>query len=312
MSDIKSINSKVKSWLYADQFEKPEELVLFRPTSLGGLNIHHTKYKALSMLIKSFLETAINPNYLHSTYHTALFNRHVLMDRSWPDPGMPPYFSEEFFSIIRKAHLECSQNLSLMSSRQWYNHLLQDNVTMSNTIPPNPVPCRVEVLNPDNDWGKTWRLSRLKGLNSNQTSFLWRLLHRVLPTLDRVNRITPNTSPICKLCDEKCIEDLPHALINCSFNRNVGMALLDTLSNFQSNLSQSDLLTLNFNVEDQIELPMVWMVSKVLQKIWDIRKEKKKCELVQVRAVLEAKVSLLRETRHKESAGIISQMLSSL
>ena len=29
--DINSITSKVKSWLYADQLEKPEEIVLYRP-----------------------------------------------------------------------------------------------------------------------------------------------------------------------------------------------------------------------------------------------------------------------------------------
>ena len=62
VSDISSINSKVRSWLYSDQFEKPEELLVFRPTYMGGLNIYHTKYKALSMLIRSFLETAVNPN----------------------------------------------------------------------------------------------------------------------------------------------------------------------------------------------------------------------------------------------------------
>ena len=58
VSDITSINSKVKSWLYSDQFEKPEEMVMFRPTTMGGLGMHSTKQKALSMLIRCFLETA--------------------------------------------------------------------------------------------------------------------------------------------------------------------------------------------------------------------------------------------------------------
>ena len=285
---------------------------MFRPTSMGGLNMHHTKHKALSMLIRSFLETAVNPNYLHSQFHTALFNHHVLMDRSWPDPGTPPYFSPEFFSIIRNAHQNGPLDVTKMTSRQWYHLLLKEQLTMTSESPPTYIPCRAEMLNPDIDWARTWRLARLKGLNSCQTSFLWRLLHRVLPTLDRVNRMTPNTSPICKLCPDQCIEDLPHALLSCSFNSEVSKALMDILSNSQPNISRSQVLTLNFDVDKQMELPLVWLTSYILQKIWDSRKEKKRCDLVRVRSDLEAKVSLLRETRHSESEKTISQMLSNL
>ena len=34
--DVNKILSSVKSWLYADQFLKPEEIVMFRPSSFGG------------------------------------------------------------------------------------------------------------------------------------------------------------------------------------------------------------------------------------------------------------------------------------
>ena len=43
VTDIKNINSKVKSWLYSDMFEKPEQLVLHRPVHLGGLNLHNVQ-----------------------------------------------------------------------------------------------------------------------------------------------------------------------------------------------------------------------------------------------------------------------------
>ena len=87
---------------------------------------------------------------------------------------------------------------------------------------------------------------------------------------------------------------------------------MNTLSNLQPNISKSEALTLHFDVDEEMELPLVWLTCNVLHKIWDFRKEKKKCDLVRVRADLEAKVSLLRETRHKESAKTISKMLSKL
>ena len=312
VADISSINSKVKSWLYSDQFEKPEEMVVFRPTSVGGLNMHHVKFKSLAMLIRSFLETAINPKFLHSTFHTALFNRHVLLDLSWPDPGMPPYFNQEFFSIIRNVHLHSPDDVTTMSSRQWYFHLLEDNVTMDNGTPRKFITSRAEALTPNLDWERTWRLARLKGLTPDQTSFLWRLLHQLLPTLSRVHRMTPNTSPICKHCEDGVVEDLHHALISCPFNIELSQALLDILSVYQPNLDPSHTLTLNFVIEEHMELPVVWLTTNFFQEIWNHRKEKKRCILVRARADLEARVSLLRKTRFSESATLISQMLSNL
>ena len=62
-SDIRQITSEVKKWLFADQLEHPEDFVLYRPRSAGGLGLHHPKYKALAELIRSFMETALHPSF---------------------------------------------------------------------------------------------------------------------------------------------------------------------------------------------------------------------------------------------------------
>ena len=61
--DINSITSSCKSWLYQDMLAKPEEMILHRPYSHGGLGLHSVKYKALAGLITTFLQTAANPSY---------------------------------------------------------------------------------------------------------------------------------------------------------------------------------------------------------------------------------------------------------
>ena len=38
-ADVTAITSSVKSWLYADMYEKPSEAILFRPASYGGLGL---------------------------------------------------------------------------------------------------------------------------------------------------------------------------------------------------------------------------------------------------------------------------------
>ena len=114
--DISSITSNVKAWLYADQLEKPEEMILYRPTSQGGLGLHNVQYKSQAMLIRSFLETAINPKFLHSLYHNSLFRYHVLQQKDIPDPGIPPYYSQDFFSTIRKVHESSPLNVTTMTT----------------------------------------------------------------------------------------------------------------------------------------------------------------------------------------------------
>ena len=44
-------------------FEKPGEVVLYRSGQKGGLGLLHVRIRAFALLIRSFLETAVNPNF---------------------------------------------------------------------------------------------------------------------------------------------------------------------------------------------------------------------------------------------------------
>ena len=66
---------------------------MHRPRLKGGLGIHHVKSKALAILIRSFLETAISPKFIRNQYHNALFKWHVLGDTTISDPCNSPYYS---------------------------------------------------------------------------------------------------------------------------------------------------------------------------------------------------------------------------
>ena len=48
VADIKKITSNMRSWLFADQLEHPEELVLYRPRKAGGLGLYSIKYRAMA------------------------------------------------------------------------------------------------------------------------------------------------------------------------------------------------------------------------------------------------------------------------
>ena len=64
-------------------------------------------------------------------------------------------------------------------------------------------------------------------------------------------------------------------------------------------------LRLEISVEEEEELPLIWLLSATLLSIWEQRQLHLKVQPYLVRAQLEAKVNLLRETRHENCSTIL-------
>ena len=275
VQDITSINSNIKSWLYQDCFEKPGELVLHRHAEDGGLGLFHVKMRALALLIRSFMETAANPNFRQSLFHQLLYRYHVLGEDHLPDPGLPPYYDQDFFATIRHYHQHSPLNVALMSIKQWYQALLEDRVLMSapaDGSPPSLLPVRVETLSPTTDWPQAWQLVRTRGLGSDLVTFLFKLLHCLLPTQDRVARLGGSENGgRCKLCNDE-IEDILHAMFNCPHNLVSGNALLGYLQVATPGLTQEGALKLELeaSLNDDGVLASLCVLSTSLKFIWEI------------------------------------------
>ena len=99
--DISKMTSSIKSWVYIDQLIKPSELTLYRQRGEGGLGLIKIKCRALTELIKTFLDTSVNSSFQQSAYHQALYSWHVLDDKSIPEPLASPYYSLDFYNAIK-------------------------------------------------------------------------------------------------------------------------------------------------------------------------------------------------------------------
>ena len=153
----------------------------------------------------------------------------------------------------------------------------------------------------ENDWESSWRRARIKGLGPELSSFLFKILHDLLPTQERLAKTNPNISGTCKFCLSNIKEDLVHSLRRCVANQGVGEAVIHCLpAPVQNEVQDQQLLHLHFDMEDSLELPIVWFLAVAWSSIWESRKCGRRPELYKVRADLEAKVSLLRETRYSE------------
>ena len=126
-ADINSINTAARKWLFADLFIKPADRIKYRSKDSGGLGLFHVKSKSTATLIKSFLETAANPKFQRSLYHQALLSWHVFEDRSITNPGDNPYYSHEFYNIIKAAVGE-GKHIATMTSKEWYSYILRSEL----------------------------------------------------------------------------------------------------------------------------------------------------------------------------------------
>ena len=178
--------------------------------------------------------------------------------------------------------------------------------------PRHYLPSRSELSSPGNDWEQTWYLARQQGLGSELTTFLWKLLHKLLPTQNRLLRMKKSRSSQCQLCTSNQEETLEHAFFLCTFNNGSGSLLLDHLRNLNATITPSRALLLDFKIDHTLQFSVVWLAGNFLMNIWNARSDKKQIRLYKIRADLESRASLLRESRYSDNGEIILEMLQQI
>jgi hypothetical protein len=143
------------------------------------------------------------------------------------------------------------------------------------------------------------------------STFLWRMLHDLLPTQARLFRLhMPNIpSEICSHCQQDFVGNLSHSLLLCTYNDGAGQFLLQKLRHHIPNILPQQVVLLDFDVDADLHLPLVFLIAAVLSDVWECRKEKRACHLATIRAALEAGVNILRKSRHKKAAETLALML---
>ena len=197
-------------------------------------NIRTYSCKALANLISTFLQTACNPSFQQSLFHSWLYRYYVEDHTNLPNPGYPPYYSQSFFNIIKKVKDKTPLNPIRMSVKQWYTYLLESKVTMREIDQEGRteiIPCKVEQRDPAVLWGESYRLSRLRGLSPESKSFLFRMIHTLLPSRERVHHLTQTSSPLC-WCESGADEDFQDLFFECVKNREAGEAVIRCVKSY--------------------------------------------------------------------------------
>ena len=145
------ITTQARSWVLQDFFEKPAAMVLNRSPEEGGLGLLSVKCRALAMLLRTFCELACTPHFQHSLYLETLYRTKVLGEYCTVEPRPSPYYSEEFFSVLRHYNDNSPYVTCNMKIRDWYQVLLRDRVTHTPAtlaMPGSILPVHAEVAQP--------------------------------------------------------------------------------------------------------------------------------------------------------------------
>ena len=311
IGDLKVFNKTVKTFIYADLIEKPEELVLYKDIEEGGLGLMHVQNRAKAALISTFLQTAISPNFSRNFYHNYLY-RYYILGENLPKPDIPQNFAKDFFPTIRKLR-ENSNDIENSNLKSVYNFLMTE-ILRSPTqaeddidAPLIPLKCKIET--PETDWKRTWRLTRLKGLGPDLTSFMLKTLWRVIPT--GYYQLSTRALPVSTAAPpRRTPETLDHALYTCEANQGLPDKLLSVLKRHQPDAVQRSILTLDLELEPPLELPFTWIIGTILFSIWSQR-EIRRVDLNKTRANLEARCRIMRNSKAKtwENASTLAEII---
>ena len=114
-----------------------------------------------------------------------MYQYHIEDRHDLPDPGYTPYYDKNFFQVIKEVKENSPLNPLFMSVKEWYRLLLEKYVTMREVDDEGRrelIPCKIEEREPDRVWLDSYSLSRLPGLSPDNKSFLFKLLHTLLPS----------------------------------------------------------------------------------------------------------------------------------
>ena len=284
---------------------KPDESILFRPVWYGGLGLAPIKHKSVAYLIRTFLELAANPNYHHSPFLSSLYRVHILGEDS-PCPVSPPYYSDQFYNYILGAK-NSGRNIITMTTKQWYHYIIDQELLKASNDDGILVfrLCRAERLSPDMDWKSVWDKVRHPSLSSSTASFLWKLLHDLLTTEERLANTLGNTPPSCRFGCEGQEATLEHCFFKCNLTNDVGSWLLVSVQRSCSSADEKKVLSLNFSSSDSI----LWNTANTPQFLWNNRALKKKATLYSCLAYLRMEALKLSDTTHEQLVPSILEII---
>ena len=159
-----------------------------------------------------------------------------------------------------------------MTTKDWYHYILHNNIfytkvngTFTKSL------CRIERNRPDLVFPEIWTFVRMPTLQSQTTSFLWRLAHELIPSENRLSQCNYGgfTSPFCKkACVGNVNATYTHIFFQCTHSKEVGDWLLNKVQVYSSTDATADSILDFRHLENDA---LSWITATTLHYIWEKR-----------------------------------------
>ena len=104
----------------------------------------------------------------------------------------------------------------------------------------------------------TWKRVRIACLSSNTMTFLWKLMHQLLPTEERISSSDGNMPSSGRSgCADNIEANLEHCLFECTLSSEVGSWLLETVQAFFPSATAASIISLDLSDNNAV----VWIVA---------------------------------------------------
>ena len=130
---------------------------------------------------------------------------------------------------------------------------------------------------------------------------MFRHLHGLLPTQDRVNRLGGNRGSrapgVCRCCSPDTADSLHHTYFECSFTSAASTALLACMQQVVPGITTTACLYLDIDTHPQTELAVVTLLAASFKAIWESCKEQKPLTTHRLKAMLDVRCHALSHSR---------------
>ena len=285
-SDVKKLQSAIRSWVTQELLKKPQEALLHRSTCEGGLGLVNVQARALANLTRSFLQSVHTSSYMMAIYKA--FVRED--DEAKHLVKKPSFFPDSLYVLIKEAFSDLRGQIFTMSTNQWQRRFTESRITHvrdPTTGSFSLLPSATEELWPTADWIQSWQNLRCKGLSPEQKSTLFKLCNDLIPHGVLLQKFKLASSAVCQHCNEV---DGPLHFPTCSQANNLGSFTQEILSPLfftQGDFSWGKVGTLDLSSASQVErLAGLVLLSETVNHITVTRKNAQKASPVKLAAIL--------------------------
>ena len=288
--DINHIQSSIKQWVSQNLLLKPSAVLLYREVEQGGLGLLHTGARCMANLIKTFIHQA-HPNAKHfNLYLNTLFRCFVVNELEEGKIKRPPYYSLEFFEIIKEAMHESHEHILFITTKGWQSRIMERGITHikdPETGLPELILTEQEKQLKEADWSHAWILRRKQGLTPDQKSWLFKWSNGLLINNVLLHKIGKIPSDKCDFCEK---QDTRSHILYCESTKSINEGIIRVIQTCTENKSStSDIEILDLNVPASLQLPLLFIFSETLQQVHEARQKKQKLPIMKLTATVRAK-----------------------